>query len=125
MKQVISSPNAPAAVGTYSQAVKVGNTIWLSGQLPLDPATNELVIGDVKAQVEQVFKNLKAVVTEAGATFQSVVKVNVYLTDLTHSALVNTVMVKYFDAPYPARAAVGVAALARGAALEVEMIVAI
>jgi reactive intermediate/imine deaminase len=124
-KQIISSTDAPAAIGTYSQAVRVGNTIWLSGQLPLDPRTNELAKGDVKAQIKQSFENLKAVVTAAGATLDDVVKVNVSLTDIANSALVNSVMSEYFREPYPARAAVGVAALARGAEVEVELVIAL
>jgi len=124
-KQIISTPNAPAAIGTYSQAVRVGNTIWVSGQIPLDPTTKELIKGDVEAQVRQVFENLKAIVTAAGAGFDDVVKATVFLIDLSHFALVNQVMAEYFREPYPARAAVGVAALPRGALVEVECIVAL
>ncbi|HEY2686248.1 MAG TPA: RidA family protein [Steroidobacteraceae bacterium] len=124
-KQIISTPNAPAAIGTYSQAVKVGNTIWVSGQIPLDPATKELVTGDMEAQVRRVFENLKAIVVAAQATLEQVVKVNVFLTDLANFALVNKVMAEYFREPYPARAAVGVASLPRGAQVEVECIVAL
>jgi reactive intermediate/imine deaminase len=124
-KQIISTPNAPAAIGTYSQAVKVGNTIWVSGQIPLDPATKELVTGDMEAQVRRVFENLKAIVVAAGANLEQVVKVNVFLTDLAHFALVNKVMAEYFREPYPARAAVAVASLPRGAQVEVECIVAL
>jgi reactive intermediate/imine deaminase len=124
-KQIISTTDAPAAIGTYSQAVRVGNTIWVSGQIPLDPRTKELVQGDVEAQTRQVFDNLKAIVIAAGATLDDVVKANVYLTDLSHFALVNKVMSEYFREPYPARAAVGVAALPRGAQVEVECIVAL
>jgi reactive intermediate/imine deaminase len=124
-KQIISTSNAPAAIGTYSQAVKVGNTIWVSGQIPLDPATKELVGGDMEAQVRRVFENLKAIVVAAQATLEQVVKVNVFLTDLAHFALVNKVMAEYFREPYPARAAVGVASLPRGAQVEVECIVAL
>ena len=124
-KQIISTPHAPAAIGTYSQAVRVGNTIWVSGQIPLDPATKELIKGDVEAQVRQVFENLKAIVTAAGAGFDDVVKATVFLIDLSHFALVNKVMADYFREPYPARAAVGVAALPRGAQVEVECIVAL
>jgi reactive intermediate/imine deaminase len=124
-KQIISTPNAPAAIGTYSQAVKVGNTIWVSGQIPLDPATKELVSGDMEAQVRRVFENLKAIVVAAQATLEQVVKVNVFLTDLANFALVNKVMAEYFREPYPARAAVGVASLPRGAQVEVECIVAL
>jgi reactive intermediate/imine deaminase len=124
-KQVISTTDAPAAIGPYSQAVRVGNTVWFSGQIPLDPRTKELVSGEIEAQIRQVFDNLKAVVSAAGATFDDVVKVNIYLTDLSHFALVNKVMAEYFREPYPARAAVGVAALPRGAQVEVECIVAL
>ena len=125
MKKPISTTDAPAAIGTYSQAVRVGNTIWVSGQIPLDPATKELVKGDIEAQVRQVFDNLKAIVAAAGATFDDVVKATVFLIDLSHFGLVNTVMAEYFREPYPARAAVGVAALPRGAQVEVECIVAL
>jgi len=124
-KQIISTPDAPAAIGIYSQAVRVGNTIWVSGQIPLDPATKELVKGDMEAQVRQVFANLKAVVTAAGASFDDVVKATVFLTDLGHFALVNKIMAEHFREPYPARAAVGVASLPRGAQVEVECIVAL
>ncbi len=124
-KQIISTPDAPAAIGVYSQAVRVGNTIWVSGQIPLDPKTKELVQGDVEAQVRQVFENLKAIVAAAGASFDDVVKATVFLIDLSHFGLVNKVMAEYFREPYPARAAVGVAALPRGAQIEVECIVAL
>ena len=103
----------------------MGNTIWVSGQIPLDPATKELVKGDIEAQVRQVFDNLKAIVAAAGASFDDVVKATVFLIDLSHFALVNKVMAEYFREPYPARAAVGVAALPRGAQVEVECIVAL
>ena len=124
-KQIIATPNAPAAIGVYSQAVRVGNTIWVSGQIPLDPKTKDLVKGDVEAQVRQVFENLKAIVMAAGATLDDVVKATVFLIDLSHFALVNKIMAEYFREPYPARAAVGVAALPRGAQVEVECIVAL
>ncbi len=124
-KQIISTDAAPAAIGVYSQAVRVRDTIWVSGQIPLDPKTKELVPGGIEPQIRQVFENLKAIVTAAGATFDQVVKANVYLTDLKHFALVNQVMAEYFREPYPARAAVGVAALPRGAEVEVECIVAL
>jgi reactive intermediate/imine deaminase len=124
-KQIISTPNAPAAIGTYSQAVRAGNTIWVSGQIPLDPVTKELVAGDIEAQVRRVFENLIAIVVAAGASLDDVVKVSVFLVDLSHFALVNKVMAEYFRQPYPARAAVGVAALPRGAQVEVECIVAL
>ena len=123
-KKIISTADAPAAIGTYSQAVEVGNTLWVSGQIPLDPATKELVPGGIDAQIHQVFKNLKAIVTAAGASLDDVVKATVFLTDLSHFALVNKIMAEYFREPYPARAAVGVASLPRGAQVEVECIVA-
>jgi reactive intermediate/imine deaminase len=124
-KQIISTPNAPGAIGTYSQAVRAGNTLWVSGQIPLDPKTKELVAGDMEAQARRVFDNLQAIVAAAGANFDQVVKATIYLTDLAHFALVNKVMADYFREPYPARAAVGVAALPRGAQIEVECIVAL
>ncbi len=124
-KHVIATLDAPAAIGPYSQAVRVGNTIWVSGQIPLDPLTKELVTGDIEVQIRRVFDNLKAIVAAAGASFDNVVKANVYLTDLSHFGVVNRVMAEYFVEPYPARAAVGVAALPRGALVEVECIVAL
>jgi reactive intermediate/imine deaminase len=124
-KQIISTVDAPAAIGPYSQAVRVGNTIWVSGQIPLDPRTKELVQGDFEAETRRVFDNLQSIVVAAGATLDNVVKANVYLTDLAHFALVNKIMSEYFREPYPARAAVGVAALPRGARIEVECIVAL
>jgi reactive intermediate/imine deaminase len=124
-KQIISTTEAPSAIGPYSQAVRVGNTIWVSGQIPLDPATKELVDGDIEAQIRRVFENLKIIVLAAGADLDEVVKVNIFLIDLSHFALVNKVMAEYFRAPYPARAAVGVASLPRGAQVEVECIVAL
>jgi reactive intermediate/imine deaminase len=124
-KHVIATLDAPAAIGPYSQAVRVGNTIWVSGQIPLDPLTKELVTGDIEVQIRRVFDNLKAIVAAAGASFDNVVKANVYLTDLSHFGVVNRVMAEYFVEPYPARAAVGVAALPRGAEVEVECIVAL
>jgi reactive intermediate/imine deaminase len=124
-KQVISTTQAPAAIGIYSQAVKAGNTIWVSGQIPLDPSTKELVVGDTEAQVRRVFENLKAVVTAAGASLDDVVKVSIFLLDLRHFALVNSVMAEYFREPYPARAVVGAAALPRGAQIEMECVVSL
>jgi reactive intermediate/imine deaminase len=124
-KQIISTPHAPAAIGVYSQAVRVGNTIWVSGQIPLDPNTKELVSAEIEPQVRQVFENLKAIVSAAGAGFDDVVKATVFLVDLSHFALVNKVMAEYFREPYPARAAIGVASLPRGAQVEVECIVAL
>ena len=116
----IATPHAPQAIGTYSQAIRAGNTVYLSGQIPLDPATGELVTGDMEAQVRRVFDNLLAVAQAAGGDLSHVVKLTVYLTDLAHFALVNRVMAEYFSQPYPARAAVGVAALPRGAAVEMD-----
>lgn len=125
-KQIVSTDQAPAAIGTYSQAVRVGQTVWLSGQIPLDPATMTLV-GDnspegVVLQIHQAFKNLAAVAQAAGGSLNDVVKVNLFLTDLSHFAKVNEIMAQYFDQPYPARAAVGVASLPRGAAFEAEAV---
>jgi len=124
-KQIISTTSAPAAIGTYSQATRVGNTIWVSGQIPMDPATMELVKGDMEAQVRRVFENMKAIVLASGASLDEVVKVSIFLTDLAHFALVNKVMAEYFREPYPARAAIGVASLPRGAQIEAECIVAL
>jgi reactive intermediate/imine deaminase len=124
-KQIISTTNAPAAIGTYSQAARVGNTIWVSGQIPMDPVTKELVKGDMEVQVRQAFENLKAIILASGATLDDVVKANIFMIDLAHFALVNKVMAEYFREPYPARAAVGVASLPRGAQFEVECIVAL
>jgi reactive intermediate/imine deaminase len=119
-RQIISTPDAPAAIGTYSQAVRAGNTVWLSGQIPLDPVTMQMVNGDIDAEIRRVFDNLVAVAKAAGGTLDHAVKVNVYLTDLAHFGRVNEIMATYFQQPYPARAAVGVAALPRGARVEVE-----
>lgn len=118
-KTVISSPNAPAAIGTYSQAIKAGNTVYLSGQIPLDPQTMELVQG-FEEQTVQVFENLKAVIEASGGSFKDVVKLNIFLTNLSHFAKVNEVMGRYFEQPYPARAAIGVASLPRGAQVEMD-----
>ena len=123
-KTVITSPKAPAAIGTYSQAIKAGNTVYLSGQIPLDPQTMELVEG-FEEQTVMVFENLKAVIEEAGGSFKDVVKLNIFLTDLSHFAKVNEVMARYFEQPYPARAAIGVAALPRGAQVEMDGILVI
>jgi reactive intermediate/imine deaminase len=124
-RQIISTPDAPKAIGTYSQAVRVKNTVYLSGQIPLDPKTMEMVPGDMEAQIRRVFDNLKAVAHAAGGSLQDVVKLNVYLTDLGHFAVVNQIMATYFVEPYPARAAVGVAALPRGAKVEMDGIMEI
>ena len=119
MRQIISTPLAPAAIGTYSQAVRVGDTVYLSGQIPLDPATMQLVDG-FDNQVRRVFDNLKAVCDAAGGSLNELVKVNVFLIDLGNFAKVNEIMATYFDQPYPARAAVGVSSLPRGAQVEIE-----
>jgi reactive intermediate/imine deaminase len=121
-RQIISTDGAPKAIGTYSQAVRAGDTLYVSGQVPLDPATGELLSGDMERQIHRVFDNLKAIVAAAGADFSQVVKLNVYLVDLKHFALVNQVMAQYFREPYPARAAVGVAALPRGAQIEMDCV---
>jgi len=118
----ITTPHAPQAIGTYSQAMRAGNAVYLSGQIPLDPATGEMVAGDMEAQVRRVFENLKALATAAGSDLDHAVRVTVYLTDLQHFALVNRVMAEYFSQPYPARAAIGVAALPKGAAVEIDAI---
>jgi reactive intermediate/imine deaminase len=120
-KTVISTEQAPAAIGTYSQAIKVGPTVYLSGQIPLHPQTMEMPT-DFEAQTVQVFENLKAVANASGGSLQDVVKLNIFLTDLKHFAKVNEVMARYFEQPYPARAAVGVAALPRDAAVEMDAI---
>jgi reactive intermediate/imine deaminase len=125
MKQVISTPLAPVAIGTYSQAIKVGNTVWCSGQIPLDPATMQLVHGDIDAEIARVFDNLKAVAEAAGGTLDHAVKVNVFLTDLAHFSNVNEAMTRYFTQPYPARAAIQAAALPRGARVEVECVLSL
>ncbi len=118
-KQIIQTPDAPAAIGTYSQAVRVGETVYLSGQIGLDPTTMQLVEG-IEAQVHRVFRNLRAVAIAADSSFDDLVKLNVYLTDLGHFAKVNEIMAEYFRQPYPARAAVGVAALPRAALVEMD-----
>ncbi|NQD80507.1 RidA family protein [Pseudomonas sp. CrR14] len=123
-KSVINSDKAPGAIGTYSQAIKAGNTVYLSGQIPLDPQTMELVEG-FEAQTVQVFENLKSVIEAAGGSFKDVVKLNIFLTDLSHFATVNEVMGRYFQQPYPARAAIGVAALPKGAQVEMDGILVI
>ena len=121
-REIIHTDQAPAAIGIYSQAVKVGNTVYLSGQIPLDPATMQLVEGGMEAQIRRVFDNLAAVARAAGGHLADTVKLNVFLTDLSHFALVNQVMAEYFQEPYPARAAIGVAALPRGAQVEMDAV---
>ncbi|MFT5720237.1 MAG: reactive intermediate/imine deaminase [Motiliproteus sp.] len=124
-RAIIQTKNAPQAIGTYSQAVKVGGTVYLSGQIPLDPATMALVEGDFSAQVTQVFENLSAVCVAAGGSLQQIVKLNIFMTDLSHFATVNEIMARYFQQPYPARAAIGVAQLPKGAAVEMDGILII
>lgn len=119
-RQIIHTDKAPKAIGTYSQAVKVGTTVYLSGQIPLVPETMEVVQGDMRVQVRRVFDNLQAVAEAAGGSLADVVKLNVFLTDLTHFPLVNEVMAEYFAQPYPARAAVQVAALPKGVPVEMD-----
>src|SRR5579863_3410869 len=114
-RQIIQTPLAPKAIGTYSQAVRVGDTVYISGQIPLDPATGQLVSGDIEAEIRRVFENLKSIAEAAGGTLNDAVKATVFLTDLGHFAQVNQIMAQYFSEPYPARAAVGVSALPRGA----------
>jgi reactive intermediate/imine deaminase len=121
-RAVISTPNAPAAIGPYSQAIKVGNTVWLSGQIPLVPGTSELVVGDITAQAVQTFKNLAAVAEAAGGSLQNAVKINISLVSLQHFGAVNEVMAQFLQTPFPARATVQVAALPKGAQIEVEAI---
>jgi len=121
-RQIISTPDAPKAIGTYSQAVKVGNTVYISGQIPLDPVSGQLVSGDIDAEIRRAFDNLKAIATAAGGSLADVVKLSVFLTDLVHFAKVNEIMAIYFREPYPARAALGVASLPRGARVEVECV---
>jgi reactive intermediate/imine deaminase len=119
-REIIHSDAAPKAIGTYSQAVKCGDTVYLSGQIPLDPETMDVVEGDIEAQIRRVFDNLVAVAEAAGGSLADFVKLNIYLTDLTHFPVVNQVMAEYFSEPYPARAALGVAALPRGVGVEIE-----
>lgn len=119
-KAVIHTDNAPAAIGTYSQAIKVGNTVYLSGQIPLDPVAMTLVDGGIEAQVQQVFRNLAAVCEAAGGSLGDLVKLNIFLTDLGHFTMVNDIMARHFSQPYPARAAIGVSALPRGALVEMD-----
>ena len=121
-REIVRTDRAPAAIGTYSQAVKIGGTVYLSGQIPLDPATGQLVEGGVEAQIRRAFDNLAAVADAAGGSFADAVKLNVFLTDLGHFAAVNQIMAEYFAEPYPARAAIGVAALPRGAQVEMDAV---
>ncbi|MEY3006653.1 MAG: hypothetical protein RI942_995 [Pseudomonadota bacterium] len=124
-RAIIETELAPAAIGPYSQAVKVGNTVWISGQIPLDPATMTVVEGDISAQAQRVFANLQAIAEAAGGSLNQAVKINISLTDLGDFDAVNTVMKSFFAEPYPARACVQVAALPKGVAIEVEAILAV
>ncbi|MCO7224578.1 RidA family protein [Pleionea sp. CnH1-48] len=121
-KKIIATDKAPAAIGTYSQAVKAGNTVYLSGQIPLIPETMELVTESIEAQIHQVFKNLSAVAEAAGGSLQDVVKLNIFLTDLSCFATVNDIMAQYFAEPYPARAAIGVKELPKGSEVEMDAV---
>ena len=121
-RKIITTKQAPQAIGTYSQAVKTGTTVYLSGQIPLDPASMEMVDGDIGAQIRRVFDNLSAVASAAGGSLADIAKLNVYLVDLSNFPVVNEVMADYFTAPYPARAAVGVAALPKGAGVEMDAV---
>ena len=119
-KEIISTQDAPQAIGTYSQAVKVDNTVYLSGQIPLIPETMALIEGDITKQIDQVFKNLTAVCNAASGNLQDIVKLNIFLTDLAHFPIVNEIMAEYFEQPYPARAAIGVSQLPKGAQVEMD-----
>jgi reactive intermediate/imine deaminase len=124
-KTIIKTENAPKAIGPYSQAVKVGNTVYLSGQIPLDPATMQIVDGGIESQTRRVFENLKAVAEASGGSLNHAVKVMIYLIDLNDFAMVNSIMAEYFAEPYPARACVQVAALPRGSAVEIDAILSL
>lgn len=124
-KEIISTDKAPAAIGTYSQAVKVDKTVYLSGQIPLDPATMEVVEGGIEAEIRRVFDNLTAVCEAAGGSLQDIVKLNIFLTDLSNFPTVNEIMATYFNQPYPARAAIGVAALPKGVGVEMDAVMVV
>ena len=124
-KNIIQTDNAPQAIGTYSQAVKVDNTVYLSGQIPLDPASMEVVSGGIEAEITRVFDNLQAVAEASGGTLADIVKLNIYLTDLGNFPTVNEIMAKYFSEPYPARAAIGVAALPKGVGVEMDAVMVV
>ena len=124
-RQIIHTPLAPPAIGTYSQAVRAGDTVYISGQIPLDPATGQLISGDIEAEIRRVFDNISAIAQAAGGSLAQAVKLTVFLTDLVHFPKVNEVMATYFSEPYPARAAIGVASLPRGARVEVECILSL
>lgn len=119
-REIVHTADAPAAIGTYSQAVKVGNTVYLSGQIPLDPVSMALTNASIEDEIHQVFKNLAAVAKASGGGLQHLVKLNIYLTDLGHFAKVNEIMGQYFQQPYPARAAIGIASLPRGSRIEAD-----
>ncbi len=125
MREVISTENAPQAIGTYSQAVRIGNTVYLSGQIALIPETMELKEGDIADRIHQVFKNLTAVCEAAGGSLQDIAKLNIFLTDLSHFATVNEIMAQYFEQPYPARAAIGVKELPKGTDVEMDGVMAL
>jgi reactive intermediate/imine deaminase len=124
-KSIIQTDNAPQAIGTYSQAVKVDNTVYISGQIPLDPASMEVVAGGIEAEITRVFDNLKAVAEASGGSLADVVKLNIFLTDLANFPTVNEIMAQYFQQPYPARAAIGVAALPKGVGVEMDAVLVI
>jgi len=124
-RQIIQTADAPKAIGTYSQAVRAGDTVYVSGQIPLDPASGQLVSGDIEAEIRRVFDNLKAIAQAAGGSLAHVVKLTVFLTDLAHFPKVNEIMASYFKEPYPARAAIGLAALPRGARVEMECVLSL
>lgn len=124
-REIIHTDKAPQAIGTYSQAVKVGDTVYLSGQIPLDPATGNLITESIAAQTRQVFDNLTAVCEAAGGRLQDIVKLNIYLTDLSNFAIINDIMAEYFIEPYPARAAIGIAALPKGSEVEMDAVMVI
>jgi reactive intermediate/imine deaminase len=124
-RAIISTDAAPAAIGPYSQAIKVGNTVWISGQIPLDPETMELVSGGIEAEATRVFQNLAAIAKAAGGSLNDTVKINISMTDLDNFGAVNTIMASFFDEPYPARACVQVAALPKGVGIEIEAILCI
>lgn len=121
-RQIIHTSRAPQAIGTYSQAVRVGDTVYLSGQIPTDPSTGDLVTGDIRLQAQRAFTNLREIALAAGATLDAAVRVTIYLTDLGHFAAINETMAEYFHEPYPARVTIGVAALPRGAQIEIDCI---
>jgi reactive intermediate/imine deaminase len=124
-KTIIQTDHAPQAIGTYSQAVKIDNTVYMSGQIPLDPASMEVVEGGIEAEITRVFDNLKAVATASGGSLADVVKLNIFLTDLSNFPTVNEIMAQYFQQPYPARAAIGVAALPKGVGVEMDAVLVI